>query len=53
MLDDLLGLVGQDLTREPQVALGFLGETRANLQIIKFPHRDGRLGNLGRSVRIP
>ena len=52
VVDYLLGSVCEHLTRDPQVALVFLSKSRADFQIIQFPHRDRRPGNFPRSVRV-
>ena len=52
MIDDLLRLAREHFARELQIALIFLGESRAGFQLLQVQYRDRRLGNLGRAVRI-
>jgi hypothetical protein len=52
MIDDLLRLAREHFAFELQIALIFLRESRAGLQLLQVQSRDRRRGYLGRPVRI-
>jgi hypothetical protein len=52
VVDDLLGLVPENLAGQPQVALILLRKSRADLQRGQFFHRDRRARYLCKPVRV-